>query len=104
MEEKEVEFIGHSLDAIKEVSESARRRLGQQLGRVQSGFEPTDWKPINTVGRGVKEIRVSVGGQYRLVYVVRERVYVLHVFRKKSETISKKDMEIIKSAYKEMNA
>jgi len=25
---------------------------------VQNGREPDDWKPMNTVGRGAKEIRI----------------------------------------------
>jgi len=39
-----------------------------------------------TVGRGVEEIRVHAGREYRVVYVARfeEAVYVLHAFEKKS--------------------
>jgi len=38
------------------------------------------------VGIGVNEIRVRVGGAYRVIYVAKfmEAVYVLHAFQKKS--------------------
>jgi phage-related protein len=38
---------------------SARREAGHQLDQVQNGQEPDDWKPMNTVGQGVKEIRTG---------------------------------------------
>jgi hypothetical protein len=29
---------------------------------VQAGLEPTDWKAMTSVGGGVREIRIRVGG------------------------------------------
>ncbi len=37
-----------------------RRDAGYQLYRVQQGDEPSDWKPMPSIGPGVREIRVHV--------------------------------------------
>jgi len=55
--------------------------------RVQFGGEPTNFKPMPTVGAGAYEIRVRDGsGAYRAIYVAKfeAAVYVLHAFQKKS--------------------
>jgi predicted XRE-type DNA-binding protein len=43
---------------------------------------------MNGVGIGVREIRIHVGGAWRVLYVAKfaEAVYVLHAFRKKHAT------------------
>jgi phage-related protein len=43
--------------------------FGVELMRVQSGQDPIDWKPMSSVGSGVKEIQVQYRGQFRLLYV-----------------------------------
>ena len=66
----------------------SRNQAGFQLGKVQAGLDPDDWKPFNNVGAGVKEIRLSDGsGIFRVMYVAKfeEAVYVLHCFQKKTE-------------------
>jgi phage-related protein len=55
---KPIEFRGDSLDRLRELPEEARREAGFQLDRVQRGLEPFDWKPMSSVGAGVREIRV----------------------------------------------
>ena len=49
------------------------------------GDEPRHWKPPATVGPGVREIRVKVRDQYRVLYVIKkgEVIHVLHGFVKK---------------------
>ncbi|EQC01653.1 hypothetical protein B738_03300 [Photorhabdus temperata subsp. temperata M1021] len=59
------------------------------MDRVQQGKDPDDWKPMSTVGAGVKEIRVKdADGIYRVMYVAKfeEAVYVLHCFQKKNRS------------------
>lgn len=53
---KPIEFRGSSLDDLRAFPLSAKREAGHQLDQVQNGQEPDDWKPMSTVGRGVKEI------------------------------------------------
>jgi phage-related protein len=64
----------------------ARREVGHQLGRVQQGLAPTDWKPMSSVGAGVTEIRVHTRLEHRVFYVAKcdDAVYVLHAFEKRT--------------------
>ena len=85
---KPIKFRGGSLADLRAVPVQARRELGYQLDRVQRGLDPDDWKPMSTVGAGVREIRVrDVTGAFRIIYVAKlgDAVYVLHCFQKKSQ-------------------
>jgi len=55
-------FIGSSLDVLRAFPIDARREAGHQLDQVQRGRNPDDWKPMKTVGKGVREIRLHVDG------------------------------------------
>ena len=55
---KAIEFLGDSLEALRDFPQTVRREAGFQLDRVQHGLEPDDWKPMKTIGAGVREIRV----------------------------------------------
>lgn len=87
MDEKELIFLGSSLDDLKGFPLDARREAGFQLGRVQSNKEPSDWKPFRQIGTGVKEIRINKEGAFRIMYVAKfkKRIYVLHAFKKKDQ-------------------
>lgn len=96
---KDVEFVGDSLDQLRNFPVAARRTAGLQLRRVQQGFAPVHWKPMPSVGAGVREIRIrDEDGQYRVVYVANlgNTVYVLHAFQKKSQKTAKPDIALIK--------
>lgn len=99
---KPITFIGPSLDNLKGFPSKAKKEAGHQLDRVQRGLEPVNWKPMNDVGSGVKEIRISEEGAYRVLYVAKyqDAVYVLHAFQKKTQKTSKTDIDIAKKAYK----
>ena len=60
---KPLNFVGSSLDDLRNFPDEARRAAGFKLRAVQSGFEPTDWKPMQVIGSGVKEIRIHVLGE-----------------------------------------
>ena len=60
---KAMRWLGDSLEAVKDFSDEARREAGHQLGRVQEGEDPIDWKPMETVGAGVREIRTLMATQ-----------------------------------------
>ena len=84
---------------------TARREAGHQLDQLQNGREPDDWKPMNTVGRGAKEIRIrDEAGAFRVLYVAKfaDAVYVLHCFQKKTGKTSKADVEIAAKRYREL--
>jgi phage-related protein len=79
--------------------------MGHQLFLVQCGFEPDDWKPMTTIGAGVKEIRVKdVAGIFRTVYLATrpEAVHVLHCFQKKTQQTSQRDIELARTRLKDV--
>lgn len=58
---------------------------------------------MNTVGHGVKEIRIrDATGAFRVVYVAKfaHAVYVLHCFQKKTEKTSKTDLDLATKRYR----
>ena len=100
-----VEFRGRSLDDLRAFPIAARREAGHQLDQVQNGQEPDDWKPINTVGHGVKEIRIrDAAGIFRVIYVAKfaDVVFVLHCFQKKTQKTSKADVDLAAKRYRDL--
>ena len=55
---KPLQFVGSSHDDLKSFPDEARRDAGFNLDFVQRGLEPENWKPMKTVGPGVREIRL----------------------------------------------
>jgi phage-related protein len=102
---KFVKFQGGSLDELRSFPLSARREAGYQIDRIQHGMEPDDWKPMPTIGQGVREIRVrDAAGAFRVVYVAKfaDAVYVLHCFWKKTQKTSKPDLELAEGRYRDL--
>jgi phage-related protein len=102
---KLVEFIGDSLDCLRTFPVDARRTAGFQLDRVQRDLDPTDWKPMASIGAGVREIRIREdSGAFRVLYVAKfeDAIFVLHCFQKKSQATSKRDVEIATSRYRQL--
>jgi phage-related protein len=88
---KPLEFLGSSRDDLIAMPASVRHDIGLELMRVQFGGQPTDFKPMSTVGSGAYEIRVrDASGAYRAIYVAKfeAAVYVLHAFQKKTQQTS----------------
>ncbi len=101
--EKEIRWVGSAYDDLLAFPIGARRDAGFQLGKIQAGLEPEDWKPFNGVGAGVREVRIrDAAGIFRLMYVARfaEAVYVLHCFQKKTQSTSKRDLDITAARYR----
>jgi len=102
---KDLYFAGSSLDEIKTFPVDAKREAGFQLDRVQHDLEPENWKPIKTVGAGVREIRIRCAdGTYRVLYTakVRDTVYVLHAFQKKTQKTPQRNIDLAKKRLKEI--
>ncbi|HFT5242206.1 TPA: type II toxin-antitoxin system RelE/ParE family toxin [Yersinia enterocolitica] len=105
MSRKVIDWRGSALEDLKVFPVSARAVAGRQLRNIQYGLEPNDFKPINNWGSGVIEIRLDDNSKaYRVVYIAKfeEKIYVLHSFQKKSQNTSQKDVNIIKTRYKEV--
>ena len=103
---KRLLWLGSSRRDIKALPQAARRVAGFQLFRVQQGLEPTDWKPMVSIGAGVQEIRIHTETEHRVCYVARflEGVYVLHAFEKRTKKTSGSDIELARTRYRELLA
>jgi len=67
---KRLEFLGDAIARLREFPEDAKKEAGVQLHKVQQGIEPSDWKPMPTIGPGVREIRIREEcGAFRVLYV-----------------------------------
>ena len=101
---KTLKWLGSSRADLKAFDVDARSEAGYQLDKVQRGEEPTDWKPMNTVALGVKEIRIHTAKENRVLYIAKfaEAVYVLHAFTKKSQKTEQRDIDIAKRRFAEL--
>ena len=101
---KPIIWLGDSREQISEFAAVARNIAGFELWDVQQGKEPSDWKPMPSVGLGVKEIRVRVAGEYRVIYLAKlvEAVYVLHAFQKKTQKTAKPDIDLARKRFREL--
>ena len=87
--------MGNSLEKIRAFPSGARQDAGFQIDKVQRGENPDEWKPMKTVGKGVKEIRIrEASSHYRVIYLanLEDTVYVLHAFPKKTQRTRKSDI------------
>lgn len=101
---KELRFVGTSRDALRSFPAEARQEAGYELDQVQRGRMPSDFKPLLNVGPGAYEIRIHVGGEWRIIYVAKfgNEVYVLHAFQKKTQRTRKEDIQLAARRYKEV--
>lgn len=99
MTAKNLVWVGSSRADIRALPDDARRSLGVELRAVQLGGMPQDWKPMSTIGAGVVEMRVRIGGAFRLIYIAKfvEAIYVLHVFQKKTQKTSPLDLAVARA-------
>jgi len=86
--------------------EDVRQVAGFQLWRVQHGLEPNDWKPLPSVGLGVREIRIHTDTENRVPYIAKfnEAVYVLHAFQKRTRKTPKEDLGLAKERFRSLIA
>lgn len=101
---KPLRFIGSSRADLGSFPEDARREAGFELWQVQCGLMPSDFKPMLGVGSGAYEIRIRVGGEWRVIYVARfaDGIYVLHAFRKKTQKTRQEDVETARRRYRQI--
>lgn len=103
---KELRFVGSSLADLSRFPADTRRAAGFELWQVQNGLDPSDWKPMNSVGLGVREIRIHVGGAWRVLYVAKfaDAVYVLHAFAKKTQRTAQADISLAARRFREISS
>jgi phage-related protein len=102
---KEICFRGSSLEDLRKFPAAGRREAGYQLDKVQCGNDPTDWRPMSSIGQGVKEIRIQdESGAFRVIFLAKlaDAVYVLHCFQKKTQQTSEKDIKLARKRFKDL--
>jgi phage-related protein len=98
---KPLEWIGRAYDELMAFPGDARNRAGFELWQVQLGKEPSDFKPMTSVGGGVYEIRIHTQTEHRVFYVAKfpEAVYVLHGFEKRTRKTPQRALEVARRRY-----
>ena len=99
----DIEWHGSSKANLMSFPDDAKSEAGYQFRRVQSGLEPSNWKPMKSVGTGVKEIGIfEESGMFRVLYVanLKGKLHVLHAFQKKIEKTEKHDIQLAKARLK----
>lgn len=102
-DDKEIRWVGSSYDDLLGFPREPRREAGFQLGQIQAGIDPDDWKSFDVIGAGTREIRIKDStGIYRVIYVAKfdEAIYILHCFQKKTEATTKHDKDIAEARYR----
>jgi phage-related protein len=100
---KKILWMGSSREDLRGFPREARREIGYQLEHLQEGVDPDNWKPMSTVGSGVREIRVrESSGIFRCIYLATrpEGVYVLHCFQKKTQKTSQQDLDLAETRFR----
>ncbi len=102
MPDKPLQWLGASRSDVRAFPREVRRLTGVQLRRVQQDLDPLDWKPIPSVGPGVREIRVHTALEHRVLYVAKfaEAVYVLHAFEKRTRKTATRDVELARQRFR----
>lgn len=97
-------WLGSTRRDLRAFPADARRRSGFQLRRVQQGLDPDDWKPMSSVGPGVREVRIQTTRAHRVFYVAtfKEAVYVLHAFEKKTRTTPMSAVTLARDRYRDL--
>ena len=102
---KLVSFLGDSRSRLQAFPEDARREAGYELDLVQLGEDPSDWKPMPSIGKGVREIRIKErSGAFRVIYVasIGARIYVLHAFQKKTQKTAQRDIDLASIRFRQV--
>ena len=102
-----VAWEGNSREVLQSLPEAARQNLGFELWRLQQGEQPSDYRPLPSIGPGVFELRdQDERAWYRLIYLsrIKDVIYVLHCFEKKGREMPRRDFEMAKQRLKAVRA
>ena len=100
---KPIDWLGDSLRRVRAFSKPVRQQVGFELEMVQHGMEPSDWKPMPSIGPGVREIRVHADGEHRVFYSANFKygIYVLNAFVKKAQKTPESVIRLARARYQE---
>lgn len=107
MLEKEIYWIGSSLNDLKSFPHAVRQYFGYELHKLQKGGIANDIKALSGKNlHGVWELRERYDtNAYRVIYTVKikDKIFVLHCFQKKTQKTSQKDINIIETRLKQIS-
>ena len=92
---KPVTFHEDRLDRLRDFPRVRVARPGHELYQVQKGLHPSDWKPMPTIGAGVREIKIhDAVAAYRVIYIatLADAIHVLHAFQKRSQEAAQREL------------
>jgi phage-related protein len=98
-----IAWEGDSKEVLSSFPATAKQNLGFQLRLLQRGQQPTDYRAMSSVGRGVFELRdQDERAWYRVIYLsrVRDVVHVLHCFEKRSRETPAKEINTARQRLK----
>jgi phage-related protein len=100
--DKPVAWLGSARRDIRAFPADARRNAGFELRRIQQGLDPDDWKPMSTIGPGVREIRIHTELEHRVFYVATfaDAIYVLHAFEKRTRKTALRDLQLARDRFR----
>ena len=105
--EAEIVWVADSLEVVSGFPKNIKKKIGEELRRLQNGGRALNARPMKSIGAKVAELRQrDNNGWYRTIYfgVIKGQIFVLHSFVKKSAKTPKNDLSIAESRYKEIKA
>jgi len=98
-------FLGSSEKQIEQLPDNVMIRALHELARIRHGLGPRNWKPMRSVGPGVREIRIRSRIEFRIIYLASrpDAIYVLHAFRKTSARTRKHDIDLARKRLREID-
>jgi len=102
-----IAWEGDSKEVLSSFPDAAKRNLGFDLRLLQHGQQPTDYRPMSSIGSGVFELRDQDGrAWYRVICLsrVKDVIHVLHCFEKGSRETPMKDIHTARQRLKEVRA
>src|SRR5258706_5745390 len=96
-----VAWEGDSKEVISSFPDLAKYNLGFDLRLLQQGLQPTDYRPMSSIGPGVFELRdQDERAWYRVIYLSRDVIHVLHCFEKRSRETPMKEINTARQRLK----
>jgi phage-related protein len=102
-----IAWEGDSKEVISSFPNAAKSNLGFDLRLLQQGQQPTDYRPMSSIGPGVFELRdQDERAWYRVIYLSRVRnvIHVLHCFEKRSRETPMKEINMARQRLKIVRA
>jgi phage-related protein len=102
-----IAWEGDSKEVISSFPDAPKYNLGFDLRLLQQGQQPTDYRPMSSVGPGVFELRdQDERAWYRVIYLSRVRgvIHVLHCFEKRSCETPMKEINTARQRLKAVRA